>query len=1271
MSFPDRKAQLEVWGLDGDVKDVYVDGSTYITGEFESMSQYNRNAILLTRHGDVDFGLRYFPSVNGTVKSVLVNTEYIPTFSDFLIAGDFTEASIYKQKFNVGGLIHVIPYIDGDDGGKVKYTVDMDHSYSVNGSIREIKKFGGYIYFVGDFSSFGGHAVSNIARVNDDTLDIDTSFSIEVSGGIYDITYDNENDEVYVGGDFSFVEGENFGNLFRFNNTTGLVSLTWSPDYSNGIVYAVEYNIDLDSLYVGGSFTDAPSEGEGEPVMDYINKISRNCPSCVTGWTAGYYSEIINNTVYDILYTYGKLYVVGDFAYYGGSYISTCLSELNPYTGVYIDGIGEEISNTCLGRKIYKNPYNNYLYLIAQMSNVTFENEVNLFQQAEYYQQFVILGTNFNTVPNQTNLDYCDNYSCRFPLHYVDDNPYTQDLFAIGFSHHGEIFFGGNIDKVWYKSGEVQNIVPTISDLDWWQSFNGNFVESWGDDQLADPGLQTGELIDHFHYHSDLDGSGGTAIAKNSENSLIIGTNSGAIFKKDAGSGQSQPYTCNFGAPVYDIEMFNNGGDMIVGGESGYHGYIFKYYAPTCEDAGDFYITTNGPVYKLMRYGDYMYVGGAFTTVTYDETTDYNFSGLFRFSVNPEENYLEVDATWNPNVIGSVRDMTITDYGLFIGGDIESVGGNSVSNLARIDLATGAYDNTFTIGTNGTVYAMDSTSKDVFVGGDFSNVGGRTMNSLSKIRLAENRVDHRFNPQLNGPVYAMGISQEKLVVGGGFNEVDGYPNANHMFMFDLDYQVTDLYGAFNVYDVENGLSILDGSNYGSIEERVVRYHYGPFPIAEGSFAFSTDLKWDNVSGNVDPNRAKSVIVNLGTAPGAVGTHSLFVKKDDRHNAVWVCPHATTLSEVYLDCPDGYSLSETSPEVSIETHGGDIFWKIGGLSGTGALGYSIDTVDLVLTPDFITETASPNEVMMSYTLTNNIVVGDKIRFTWLNPATPASHDLVLTNTCTVNSNSHGVPADVNINTDIYGNIIYEYVSSVNINIGTMVEFCVVVDPVSASRIVHSVRVTDDNGAFGNALFYLLRANQVFVHGVVAPTLSFNIVDFTDTNETNVCNIGTVATNSHIPDEDDQLEEGECGYGLAVGTNAVEGYQISVRALTPLTLQGGIYEVADVANDVVFGNDEAYGFTSVIPASTGVRNTGTGAFDRSASAMGSYTISPTPIPVLGAGIYSALFTTDTSNIYTSEDGIATDVNRVVHGLRISSGTPAGMYQQILEYVVTARF
>ncbi len=112
---------------------------------------------------------------------------------------------------------------------------------------------------------------------------------------------------------------------------------------------------------------------------------------------------------------------------------------------------------------------------------------------------------------------------------------------------------------------------------------------------------------------------------------------------------------------------------------------------------------------------------------------------------------------------------------------------------------------------------------------------------------------------------------------------------------------------------------------------------GKYIVSDFTVNLSQNRDWNTVNALTLPHESKALVINLqpATAPGISSEHSLYVVKNAGQTYVRVCTDAAILSDLTLDCP-GYTLTQGDSQLSTVTVEGITYWKITGLTGTGAL-----------------------------------------------------------------------------------------------------------------------------------------------------------------------------------------------------------------------------------------------------------------------------------------------------------------------------------------------
>jgi DNA-binding beta-propeller fold protein YncE len=317
------------------------------------------------------------------------------------------------------------------------------------------------------------------------------------------------------------------------------------------------------------------------------------------------------------------------------------------------------------------------------------------------------------------------------------------------------------------------------------------------------------------------------------------------------------------------------------------------------------------------------------------------------------------------------------------------------------------------------------------------------------------------------------------------------------------YQISGLDVSASAISNEGDIQV--GSSVGSASaNEAITLNYNGYPVSQVSVDFSDgiDRNWGSISMGVDINTGRSFITNLNPtdAPGAASTHTLYVPKLSGQGGVRICPNAAGLGDVSEACPGGYQINQGAANLSVVNVAGQDYWLISGLTGTGAIGISLSVPSepLTLTPNS-SAISTTQEVTMAYTPDAGFVSGDKVQFHFEPTA-----GFVLANTCATPTTDANHNSIADGSASIISGDIYEYTFSSTVAAGPL-SFCANVTSPAAEGS-YSVRLTDDNGNFGSALYYVGADGNVFVIANVAPSLSFNIRTLDDTADTNVCNFG---------------------------------------------------------------------------------------------------------------------------------------------------------------------
>jgi PKD repeat protein len=135
-----------------------------------------------------------------------------------------------------------------------------DFAPSFNQQIRAVAVAGDRLYVGGEFTSVDGEPRSRLAAFDLTTGDLVEGFAPQVNGAVQALTVTDS--VVYVGGAFGGVGNQDRGNLAAFDLDGDL--LGWAPTVGGGAVTAITANPDGSSVAVGGTFLTV----NGDPGQD-------------------------------------------------------------------------------------------------------------------------------------------------------------------------------------------------------------------------------------------------------------------------------------------------------------------------------------------------------------------------------------------------------------------------------------------------------------------------------------------------------------------------------------------------------------------------------------------------------------------------------------------------------------------------------------------------------------------------------------------------------------------------------------------------------------------------------------------------------------------------------------------------------------------------------------------------------------------------------------------------------------------------------------------
>ncbi len=266
-------------------------------------------------------------------------------------------------------------------------------------------------------------------------------------------------------------------------------------------------------------------------------------------------------------------------------------------------------------------------------------------------------------------------------------------------------------------------------------------------------------------------------------------------------------------------------------------------------------------------------------------------------------------------------------------------------------------ENLFTIPVNkyNTSGVLQSTILDEYgvEASQYYQIGGLVVGDDGKIYVAD-KYFNRIQVYDSAGLYlesiassGSGLDQYDSMLDPKINPVDGsltvVDSRNHRIqILTTGVKIHNLISSADVINVDDSHSLVSSTVNPSVPEASsinAEMYFGDYIVSDFVVDLSSDRNWISVNAIVLPNESKSLVVDLNPtdAPGVSATHSLFVVKQNGQTGVRVCTTATSIADVTDGCT-GYNLAQGDPNLSVVSVGAVSYWKIDGLTGTGA--YSV-------------------------------------------------------------------------------------------------------------------------------------------------------------------------------------------------------------------------------------------------------------------------------------------------------------------------------------------
>ncbi|MCF6324663.1 MAG: chitobiase/beta-hexosaminidase C-terminal domain-containing protein [Gammaproteobacteria bacterium] len=799
------------------------------------------------------------PNVDGPVKAMVLAKDRGRLF----IGGDFENIAINVPtnaandvarqsiaELDVTTNINVLtPWNPGETGAKetTEINVMLLQEFSVDetrGNETEL------LYVGGDFERIGGQDRDNFA-VLDIILAVNnaTSWDVDFSSGVV-TSLAQTNDTVYVGGEFTEVEGDAaFANLAGVLVVEGTLRTGWNPKPVNGTVMALAIEREGDVLIAGGKFTSVEDESQLYIGGDFTYIGPSTGSGVVVNATGGVQSAWpeIDGDIYTVISDDADgWYIGGSFSRVGAvarnniayiSYAGVVNSTWNPDADAPVRAMGLNGSNLYVGGD-FSNIGGQVRSRIALVNTTTGAANVNWDPNANDVVRTiavsgsdVYVGGDFTLIGSQS-VQPTRNYAAHFDLADTNNedvatawNPNANDVVRTIAVSGTNVYVGGDFTSI--GAEPTRNNIALINtpagtaDVNWIPNADGivrtiaisvagvyvggDFANIGGQERNNIAFINTAQGAADPGWNPDANGVVRTLLLD--DNNLYVGgdftfigrllRNRAAAFNLSAVNNNEDVSTIwnpSVGNTVYALSPGTGTSIFIGGAFSSVGGVTRERLAAIDSSTGilssSFNTGSDAAVRDMVLSadGETLYVGGDFTSV----------GGQSRNHVAALKTTTGSARSWNPDINGSSSTTAVHDIELspnervlYVAGEFETIGSTVRNNVGAIDVASGD-DTGWNPSVGGVVYTIALNGDTLFIGGDFANVNTNSQN-IFRSHLAALNITQDINnalawaPAVDGPVYGMVNAGSTLYIGGDFRFInDGGLTQSRDYLAALD-----------------------------------------------------------------------------------------------------------------------------------------------------------------------------------------------------------------------------------------------------------------------------------------------------------------------------------------------------------------------------------------------------------------------------------------------------------------------------------------------------
>jgi trimeric autotransporter adhesin len=655
-------------------------------------------------------------------------------------------------------------------------TLDPSWNPGVDSTVWTMLRDGDTLYIGGEFSTVEGVGRNGLAALSvaDGSLDAGWNPAPSAYASIVALALDGM--DLYVGGEFTAIGGENILRLARVSTATGDADASWAPAPDSMVRTLL---VSGGTLYVGGQFSTI----SGVP-RQRLAALSTSAGATAMAWTPD-----PNNNVW-------TLALDGDTLYVGGSYTTIASNARGSLASFDIGGGAPALTSW--------NPGANALVMDLTVAG-------NRLYVAGSFTAFE------ETIRRHlASFDLTDD-----PPTLTSWDPVASDQArAVATTTGGQVLAGGDFTSI---GGVVRNRLAAIdlttgAPTDWAPDLNA----------VAITMKQSGTTLYVGGYFTSIDGQTRNRLA-------AFDTTTGDLLPW-------APSVENGSSGTYVGTLEADGALVYAGGSFGTSGGVTRNnlaaFDATSGALDSFDPNPNQPVDTISLHDGVLYVTGFFSTI----------GGATRDKLAAFDASSGALTGWNPGIPGgSASDILATDDAVYVAGSFSTIGGQARANLAALDPTTGA-PNSWNPNVTGHVNSVALVDGRIYIGGSFTEVDGEERERLAEIDPAATATGSYllgWDPGANSVVNVVVPAGPHVYVAGSF-----YRIANRAASFSALFGPALPYAcACLATDITATSATLNGIVNANGSETMVSFEWGT--TAGGPYPNTAPAAESPVAGSAD------------------------------------------------------------------------------------------------------------------------------------------------------------------------------------------------------------------------------------------------------------------------------------------------------------------------------------------------------------------------------------------------------------------------------------